>query len=496
MKKLIVVLFAILALAWAGLWIYRPSKVEKEENSFPVVGQEDSSDTAESSGQMQKISSAAIPQAEAKKGRPEISSTNVSVSAESQMPVDRGDRQGVDKSPLSSIVIEDELLDLLSKNFVGKELISREQLHQAAVLGVLKHLGHAAEIEPAPLPAQASSTGDAMKEPSGTNASPTIISKEVSPKSSDPATLKTEPNVVGRAADFIQDQVLFLRLGHSLDRGSLDWMRKKVEEKGAAVSGIVVDLRYTEGRDLEHAAEAADYFIAEARPLLTLVTLNGEEIIESKPSSLVTSSIPLTLLVNSSTSGSAEVLASVLQQTGRAIIVGNAPTAGRNYETTAYTLGDGRILKLATARVKLPGREEHEFFQTPTKPDVITSLSPDLERKIWRAPFQPPEVVKTVRYYSEAILTGKEQAPPLSDRKKKTGNEKASLSNQDVTLLTALDILKSIRVLEVAPSPVSPEDGESIKNQSLSITPEKEKPHGHNQEPRSRTPIQSSGSLP
>jgi hypothetical protein len=490
MKKLIVVLFATLALAWAGLWIYRPSKVEKEEKSFPVVKQEDLPDAVASRGGIQKTTSSAIVGGEVAARKPEIASTNALVSREVPTSAERGDLRGTNKDPLSSIVIEDELLNLLSKNFVGKELISPEQLHQAAILGVLKHLGHAVEIEPAPSPTQEMFAADALKEPSATNASPTIISKQASPK-------PLESSAVGPAADVIQDQVLFLRLGHSLDRSSLDWVRKKLEEKAEVVSGIVMDLRYTEGKDLEHAGEAADYFIAESRLLLTLVRLSGEVKIESKPSSLVTSSIPLTLLVNTSTSGSAEVLASLLQQTGRAIIVGNAPTAGRNYETSAYPLEDGRILKLATARVKLPGKEDQELFQKPTKPDVVTSLSPDLERKIWRAPFQPPEVVKSVRYYSEAILTGKEQAPPLSDRKKKSGNEKTSISNQDVTLLTALDILKSIRVLEVAPAPVGPESGETIKNQSLSIpTPEKEKPHGHNQEPRSRTPVQSSGSLP
>ncbi|MBC8094982.1 MAG: hypothetical protein H7Y43_04140, partial [Akkermansiaceae bacterium] len=88
------------------------------------------------------------------------------------------------------------------------------------------------------------------------------------------------------------------------------------------LSGIVLDLRYTDGRDYAAAVAVAELFIAKSQPLLNW----GNGVI-SAPGTTEAIQLPLAILVNSGTSGSAEALAAMLRASGAGLILGSK-TAG------------------------------------------------------------------------------------------------------------------------------------------------------------------------
>jgi carboxyl-terminal processing protease len=116
-------------------------------------------------------------------------------------------------------------------------------------------------------------------------------------------------------------------------------VQKLIDEK---VSGIIIDLRYNSGGSVDATVEMAGLFI-EMGPVVQVKLREGAptSLGNSNPSVLYDG--PLVILVNSFSVSSSEILAAALQDYGRAIIVGDAPstfgdgTTQRFFRLDAYT---------------------------------------------------------------------------------------------------------------------------------------------------------------
>jgi carboxyl-terminal processing protease len=89
----------------------------------------------------------------------------------------------------------------------------------------------------------------------------------------------------------------------------------------------------------------------------------------------VARSIPVITLVNGSSASAAEILAAVLQERDRSVIVG-APTFGKNLVQTPFELHNGGFLRVTTAFWTTP--EGASVAATGVVPDVLLELGPDL----------------------------------------------------------------------------------------------------------------------
>ena len=85
--------------------------------------------------------------------------------------------------------------------------------------------------------------------------------------------------------------------------------------------------------------------------------------------------IPIITLVNASSASAAEILAAVLQERNRSVIVG-APTYGKNLVQVPFELHNGGVLRVTTARWTTPDGSSVEG--TGVVPDVVLDLGPDL----------------------------------------------------------------------------------------------------------------------
>ena len=89
----------------------------------------------------------------------------------------------------------------------------------------------------------------------------------------------------------------------------------------------------------------------------------------------IAQSIPVITLVNGSSASAAEILAAVLQERNRSVVVG-APTFGKNLVQMPFELHNGGILRVTTALWTTP--DGASVAQNGVVPDVLLELGPDL----------------------------------------------------------------------------------------------------------------------
>lgn len=320
-------------------------------------------------------------------------------------------------APSPESALYEEVVRALSQRYADPALVAPPRLAQDALQGLLASLGPSARLL------------------NKTNAVP--------PRAGSPAL-----GDVAALTPFLG----YARL-KQVAPGASRLLRTEVERlrKNEHIQGFILDLRFASGTAWEEVPALAAVFVPGGRLLLRVSRGAASESIET-PRDDAPVEIPLVALVNRATSGAAELLAATLQDQRRAVLLGNAASAGDAFETADIPLADGRILRLATGKFVLP--HSGPFFLRGAQPDVVVSLDPKVEREVFAQPFREPEPRVEPRYASEAILTGREIAPPIRDSKT-AQPEKEPATNRDLVLLQAMDLLRSVHALNLS-SPAAP----------------------------------------
>jgi C-terminal peptidase prc len=135
-------------------------------------------------------------------------------------------------------------------------------------------------------------------------------------------------------------------------QADLDALRN---EPDARLQGLVLDLRFDLGGNLDEAIAIARMFVRDGN--LVSIRRRDSEVVErfdADATKCTFPDLPLVLLVNESSASASEVLAGALQDHGRARIVGEA-TYGKGVVNTIYEWKDLPFrLKLTTARYFTP----------------------------------------------------------------------------------------------------------------------------------------------
>lgn len=151
-----------------------------------------------------------------------------------------------------------------------------------------------------------------------------------------------------RSAPLVRDEIDYL-----LDEG---------------VEGIVLDLRDNPGGTLPAAIEVASEFISEG----VIMRSTGDALPASYsalPGGLATDrSIELVVLVDRGSASASEVVAGALQDTGRAILIGE-PTFGKNTVQQIFGLPNGGALRVTVARWTTP--DGNDYGGVGLTPDIL-----------------------------------------------------------------------------------------------------------------------------
>ena len=164
---------------------------------------------------------------------------------------------------------------------------------------------------------------------------------------SNPATAQTNLPLVSKAAIF-DGEIAYLRVAR-VGQGLAAAVQEAYQRLLATnkLSGLVLDLRYTDGHDYASAAATAELFTRKEQPLMNW----GNGMVKSKDKSDAII-VPVAVLVNGETAGGAEALAAVLREAGAGLILGSR-TAGQAMIAEEFPLKNGDRLRVATAPVTL-----------------------------------------------------------------------------------------------------------------------------------------------
>ena len=316
-----------------------------------------------------------------------------------------------------------QIITVLQEHYADQKSLTNESISAAAVEGVLHKLGPTAQVLPAAEAAKPADAGALM------------IAKQ-----------RTFLPAIG-----------YVRIGvfqSGLAKAMADSLNQLVEKK---VNGLIVDLRFANGRDFEEAAAVAGLFVAKDKPLLELRSPEGAVLKKlNNANDPLFSTLPIVLVVNGGTAGAPEAFAGILQQYKRALIMG-AATSGEAFVRTDLPLDKDNVLRLATTKVAVA--QGSDLWRKPIDPEIRVKIDPAEERAFVSetAPKKPAKPLHSEGgIHSEAELLSIYQTN-VDPTTAKQPIEQAEQTD-DPALQRALDVLSAWRTFQPAgnPAPSSP----------------------------------------
>jgi carboxyl-terminal processing protease len=218
-----------------------------------------------------------------------------------------------------------------------------------------------------------------------------------------------------RTHDFGQG-VAYIKLRQFQEQSSHDMDQALEKFAKSGMKALVLDLRNNPGGLLTAAVEVTEKFVDDGKLVVyTEGRVRNQNMRFSAHSKHPYSDIPMVVLVNQGSASASEIVAGALQDYGRAMVVGTQ-SFGKGSVQTIIPLSDGSGLRLTTAKYFTPkGRSIHGKGITP---DIVVEV--------------PKETTTAVRDKNAPLPS----ADPVEDLKK------------DVQLQRALDVIKTMRVLE------------------------------------------------
>jgi carboxyl-terminal processing protease len=139
-------------------------------------------------------------------------------------------------------------------------------------------------------------------------------------------------------------------------------------------SRIILDLQGNPGGSLQASIVVASQFLGDGSVVVTEAP-DGDTVYPVQEGGVATDeAIELWVLVNRGSASASEVVAGVLQETGRATIVGES-TFGKNTVQQQFNLPSGGAVKVTTARWVTPGGLD--FGKDGIEPDVVVEYPDD-----------------------------------------------------------------------------------------------------------------------
>jgi carboxyl-terminal processing protease len=195
-----------------------------------------------------------------------------------------------------------------------------------------------------------------IRGPAGTDVTLTVVSPGEEPRDITLERRQIDPVMRPEARRLAADPSIgYLRVLALSGDEAIDGIEQGLIEllRGEPLEGLILDLRASN----------------QGAPLVTITTLEtfvsgvvgeyrsrvGNEPIDIEPNRLADdyAAIPLAVLVDGDTEADAEQLAAVLQDQGRAVIVGS-PTSGQTHGATTVDFPEGSVLQIVTFGFQLP----------------------------------------------------------------------------------------------------------------------------------------------
>lgn len=165
-----------------------------------------------------------------------------------------------------------------------------------------------------------------------------------------PAEVKLSREELARAEPSVkrfEDEIGLLRIDH-FHPGTSDSVQAKLKLlQSSGIRGLLIDIRGAAEGALEEAVKVADLFLSKGTTIVKIENREGKQRTQESISGPSLSGIPVVLLVDAGTSGSAEVFAAALQDHKVAEVVGEK-TNGQGSSQETFFLEDESVLFVST----------------------------------------------------------------------------------------------------------------------------------------------------
>ena len=201
-----------------------------------------------------------------------------------------------------------------------------------------------------------------------------------------------------------------------------------LKEKEPALKGLIIDLRNNPGGLVPASVEIADAVLDGGTVVYTEGRLPSANVSFDATSGDMLQGTPIVVLINGGSASASEIVAGALQDHQRAAIIGTQ-SFGKGSVQTVIPLGDGRAVKLTTARYFTPNGRSIQA--EGIVPDIIV---------------EPAEIrlYKKRKQVREADLEGHLKQ---DDSKPKKAEDRDKDITDDNQLYEALNVLKGFQLL-------------------------------------------------
>jgi carboxyl-terminal processing protease len=177
------------------------------------------------------------------------------------------------------------------------------------------------------------------------------------------------------------NKIGYIRLVQFGEKTSADLETALQKLKGEHMQGLVLDLRWNPGGLLEQAVDVCQKFLPHGKLVVTTEGRNPSQNLERKAKGRGDElhNMPIVVLVNLGSASASEIVAGCLQDTKRAIVLGEK-TFGKGSVQSILPLTDGSALRLTTAKYYTPSHKViHEEGITP---DIVVPMTEEDERDV------------------------------------------------------------------------------------------------------------------
>ncbi len=167
-------------------------------------------------------------------------------------------------------------------------------------------------------------------------------------------------------ADLISDGIAYLKIT-SFSKNSADELTAAIQKIGEEnIQSLILDLRDNPGGLLSTALKVADLFVDEGAEILSTKgrTEKVNKVFHAQTRPIISTDIPMAILVNNGSASASEIVAGILQDLDRAVIIGKE-TFGKGLVQSVLPISRDASIKITTAKYYIPsGRliQKEDYF--------------------------------------------------------------------------------------------------------------------------------------
>lgn len=207
------------------------------------------------------------------------------------------------------------------------------------------------------------------------------------------------PTVIGRT----YDQVGYVRLFSFNDRAT-DLLSNEIDTLlGQGIAALILDLRGNPGGLLDQAVSVADLFLDEG-VVVTQRDRSGQRTVYRSITGQAAETIPLVVLIDSTSASASEVVAGALQDRGRAVLIGQ-PSFGKGSVQRVHDLPDGSQVHVTVAL----------WFTPDETPIQGQGLTPDILVDEQTAPSDDDPYLAAALQYLTAQAPASSETEPFAN---------------------------------------------------------------------------------